>query len=118
MSPAAILVARLLEQRESWCDLGDDLKVKVRRPAEAEWTSVVAQMKERDIFLECVVDWQGFSEATLFGGAVGSSDPLQFDASVWMTAARDRGEWVSKVMEHVCNAMNARHEQRKDIAKN
>lgn len=118
MSATQALIARLLEQRDAWCDLGDGLRVKLRRPAEAELGQVAAKCREAETYLACAVGWDGFSEAALFGAAIGSADPLPFDHDLWMTAARDRGDWIGKVTEHVCNAIFSHRQAREADAKN
>ena len=115
---ALTLVQRLLQSRESWVELGDGLRVKVRRPAEGELHGYVKGRHEVDTHLRCVVGWEGFSEATLLGADVGSSDPLPFDLDVWLQAARDRAEWITVVAEGIGQAIEAHGASREAIAKN
>lgn len=115
---ALTLIQRLLEARESWVDLGDGLRVKVRRPAEAELHAYLKARSDVDTHLRCVVGWEGFSQATLLGPEVGSSDPIAFDADLWLHAARDRAEWLNAVAAGVAEAMEAHITARKAAAKN
>jgi hypothetical protein len=112
------LIARLLEQRETMVELGDGLRVKVRRPSEAELPDYVLARADATTHLRCVVGWEGFSEATLFGAAVGSSDPLPFSADVWLTAASDRRDWIGLIADAISTAVLAHIESKADTAKN
>ena len=112
------LIARLLEQRDSWIDLGEGARVKVRRPAEAELASFMLARREPDTYLRCVVGGEGFTEATLRGPAIGASDPVPFDAEVWLTAARDRTDWITAVSAGVADALNAHLKAKGEAAKN
>lgn len=115
---ALALIQRLLESRESWVELGDGLRVKVRRPAEGELHAYIQARHELDTHLACVVGWEGFSQATLLGSEVGSSDPQPFDPELWRHAARDRAEWISAVAEGVARAIEAHAAGREAAAKN
>ena len=112
------LIARLLEQREFMVDLGEGLRVKVRRPAEAELPDYVLARSEAATHLRCVVGWEGFSEATLFGAAVGSSDPLPFNAALWLTAGSDRRDWITLIADAISTAVLAHIEAKGGTAKN
>lgn len=115
---ALALIQRLLESRESWVELGPGLRVKVRRPAEGELHAYLRERATVDAHLRCVVGWEGFSQATLLGPDVGSSDPLDFDPELWLLAARDRVEWIKAVAEGVAAAIEAHAKQREAVAKN
>lgn len=115
---AVALIARLLEQREFMLELEPGLRVKLRRPAEAELGAYLRGVREADTHLRCVVGWEGFSEATLLGPAIGSADPLPFDASAWLVAAADRGEWIASIAQALGEAIDAHAKQREATAKN
>lgn len=115
---ALSLIQRLLEQREAWAELGDGLRVKVRRPAEGELPAYLRSRGEVDCHLRCVVGWEGFSEAVLFGSTVGSPEPIDFDAELWLHAARDRMDWVTAVARAVAQAIEAHAVAREAAAKN
>lgn len=93
---AAALVGRILAARESWCDLGDGLRVRIRRPAEAELGRALRSL-DATFVLGCVTGWEGFTEATFLGDAVGASDALPFDADTWRAGAEDRADWIKAV---------------------
>lgn len=115
---ALALIKRLLAQREFKVELGDGLAVTVRRPAEAELGPYLRGAREPDTHLRCVVDWHGFSEAVLLGASIGSSDPLPFDAEVWLHAARDRTDWIAAIAEELGKSIDAHGRQREATAKN
>jgi hypothetical protein len=112
------LVQRLLQSREVRIELGDGLHVVARRPAEGELHAYIKARHDVDTHLRCVVGWGGFSEATLLGAEVGSSDPLPFDPELWLQAARDRVEWISAVAEGIGQAIEQHAASREAIAKN
>lgn len=112
------LIQRLLEARETWLELEPGLRVKVRRPAEGELHAYLKARGEVATHLRCVVDWEGVTQATLLGPEVGASDPLAFDAELWLHAARDRAEWIQRVAEGVLAAIEAHAASREAAAKN
>lgn len=127
---AQALIAKIRAAREVWLELepavggieGDApgqpaLRVKVRRPAEAE-TLAFARGTFADGAARVVVGWEGFSEATLFGIAVGSSDPLPFDPDLWAEVVRDRTDWIVKVTERASQLVKEHGEARQAHAKN
>lgn len=100
------LIARMLAQREQWVDLQPGLRVRVRRPAETAIPRLRHGITTDDAAAACV-DWQGFSEATLLGAAVGSADPLRFDAALWLEVLRDRADWCGTVMDAMVDMVRA-----------
>lgn len=112
------LIERLLQAREVRIELGDGLTVVARRPAEGELHAYLKARSEVDTHLRCVVGWEGFSEATLLGAEVGSSDPLPFSQDVWLQAARDRAEWITAVAAGIGRAIEQHAASREAIAKN
>lgn len=127
---AQALIAKIRAGREVWLELepaapGADgeattqpaLRVKVRRPAEAD-TLAFLRASRADAAMQVVVGWEGFSEATLFGVAVGSSDPLPFDADLWAEVVRDRGDWIIKVAARAAELVKSHAEAQKAHAKN
>lgn len=110
---AASLIARLREQRDSWFVLREaatdrpELAVCLRRPAAADFVGLRAEdggiSREKLVETVCssAVAWRGFTEAELLGAAVGSADPLPFDADVWAESVRDDAEWLAACVAHV-----------------
>ncbi len=120
---AKALLARMAAQREAWCDLAAageryaGLRVQYRRPPEVELPRLRA-----GVLIEHVVDyacgWEGFTEATLLGAAVGASDPVPFDREVWAAWVRDHVDVVSLVAKAMSETVSAYLVQREATAKN
>ena len=114
---AKTLIAKALEQREQWIDLGGGKRVKMRRPAAAEMFSF-GRATTPDTFLRTIVGWDGFTEADILGGAVGSDAAVKFDLELWLVLALDNVEWMGVVSEAVVDAIKAYLEQRETATKN
>lgn len=110
---AATLAGRILAARETWCDLGEGLRVRVRRPAETSLGQAVRKLDAPTV-LGMVTGWDGFSEATFFGAAVGSADPLPFDAEAWRAYAEDRADWVGLLSTHLVQQIELHMESTKE----
>lgn len=82
----ATLADRLLAQREFLVEVGPGLKVRLRRPGECEFP----RSTPLGLVQAVAVGWEGFSEAVLFGEAIGASDPLAFDLDVWKAWIADK----------------------------
>jgi hypothetical protein len=78
---AATLIAKALEQRERWVDLGGGKRVRVRRPAAAEMFRFASANVNAESFLRCAVGWDGVTEAESWGRR-------------WAPAIRRRGLWT------------------------
>jgi len=127
---AAALIAKLLAQRDSWCELRaaadgkPALAVQLRRPAEAELPDFRRREGQAmhqlltDAVCRQAVGWRGFSEAELLGAAIGSSDELAFDADLWATVVRDRQDWISTAAAHLMEQINAHATARAAAEKN
>jgi hypothetical protein len=109
---AASLIARMREQRERWVEVAPGKRVKIRRPAEAEYgrfarihEASVVQMLEH--VRQYVVGWEGITEADLIGTAVGSEEPVAFTAELWAELISDRVAWVQPIMDKLVEIMNA-----------
>ena len=113
----AAIVAQALAQRERWVELEPGLRVRVRRPFETVFWRYAKGVSVDDA-IACVVGWEGFSEATVLGAAIGSSDPLPFAPEVWDVLARDRFAWVQKVADAVAEAVRAHIAAAAETAKN
>lgn len=108
---AASLIARMREQRQSTVDLGDGLAVTIIRPAESDIRAFSGPTRpsDLDVARKYVVGWKGFTEATLLGEAVGSTDEIAFSQELWEEAVADRLDWVHKVVMAVIEAIQ-RHQ--------
>lgn len=109
------LIAALRSARERWVTLEPGKRVKIRRPAEAEFSAFFSQAPEADKRTLAVdiahvqryaVDWEGITEADLLGDTVGSQDPVPFDAALWAEAVSDRVAWCKAVAEALLNAIS------------
>lgn len=111
---ASDLVAALYAARERWVDLDEGKAVRVRRPAEAEWSRV--RRSGPEAFVACVTDWRGFTEADV--DPEGGNDKVPFDAELWAVLALDRSDWLGKVIEAVADDIKARTEAAEARRKN
>lgn len=111
------LLKRVAEQRETWVDLGEGKRLKFTRPPEVEMPQFI-----RGITVEHVVKyargWDGFSEADFVGAALGSSDPLEFNAELWETYIKDNTKHLKAIVTAMRDAVTVFLEQRGAITKN
>lgn len=114
---AAALIAKALEQREQWVDLGDGKRVKVRRPAAAELFAF-GRATNPEQFMRCAVGWEGVTEADILGAAVGSDAAVPWSLDLWLVLALDNPEWMTAVSAAVVEAIKTYLEQREAITKN
>lgn len=114
---ATKLIAKALEQRESWVDLGGGKRAKIRRPPAAQMFDF-GRATTPEMFLRSVVGWDGFTEADVLGASVGSDSTVPFDVELWLVLALDQVEWIGKVSEALVEAIKAYLEKQGDIAKN
>jgi len=116
------IIKRLREARMWWLELEPGKSVRCIRPAEVEVAQHLFEGGKLAVGIESVkrfvVDWQGFTEADLLGAAIGSTDPLPFDAALWAEVAADRKEWVAKVASAILEAAVRHHESKAEAAKN
>lgn len=122
------LIAQLLAQRESTCDLREEtdekhaLRLRVRRPPETEWgrflAKGVAMEAMRDIVIDYAIGWHGFTEADLMGDGIGNSDAVEFSRDLWAVVIADRADWVSIAFNHLLKLVNEYYSQREAAGKN
>jgi hypothetical protein len=115
---AATLIAKALEQREQWVDLGGGKRVRIRRPAAAEMFKFARNEVTAETFLRCAVGWEGITEAHILGAAVGSSDPAPWSVDLWLTLALDNMDWMQAVSEAIVGMVSTYMEQREAVTKN
>lgn len=92
------VLARVRDARSVWVDLDAGRRVRMLRPMELEAArtmvvhgadiSKVGLRADLEEVVRFATHWEGFSEASFLGGAVGSTDALPFHADLWR-------EWVS-----------------------
>lgn len=110
--------ASLHAARVSWVPLGDEgRRVQIMRPDEADFPRFRGGVTV-DHVTEYVVAWDGFTEATFLGAAIGASDALDFDADLWKDYARDHVDEAMVVAAAIADAIKARIEARGLAAKN
>lgn len=121
---ASRLITRLREQRMKWVDLAGEpgKRVRIIRPTESELAQhffkdgrLVVGIEEVKRF---VVEWDGFTEADFLGAAVGSSDPLPFDAALWAEVVADHVKWVQQLAQDLLDHTVAHRVAAADDEKN
>lgn len=103
---AQALIAQLYAARENWCELQPGVRVRLRRPAEAEMPQFYKGVGI-DAVKTYAVAWEGVTGALLFGEAVGSSDAIAFDGALWGVIVTDRSRWAEKCAKHLADAIKA-----------
>jgi hypothetical protein len=107
-----VLIKKLLAQRESWVDLPDGKRVRIRRPAEAQLADLVVRDAAGkpsglriglDEVKRYVTGWEGVTEADLI--VSGASDPVDFDPALWASVIEDRRDWVGPIAQALLDAI-------------
>lgn len=114
---ARALLAKMAEQRAAWCDLGDGLRVQYRRPPEVELPRLAGGVRLEHVEAYAC-GWEGFTEATLLGAAVGASDPVPFTPELWAAWVRDHADAAGKVCQHMAATVSEYLTRREADAKN
>lgn len=117
MSETQRVLEALRKQRLHWVDLGDGLRVQFRRPLEAELPQLRGGVYVEQV-CSYVQGWEGFTEATILGEAVGASDPVEFSADLWAEYVRDHSEYVKKIARAIADTVEAHIEAKLAAAKN
>lgn len=122
MPTAEVLARQMRAARERWVELPAEgavtgLRVKLRRPPEAEFAKLREGVSVEHV-CACVVDWDRFTEAALLGPEVGADEPVEFDAALWAEYARDRVGVVTAVADALAAAVSEHISSRQDAAKN
>lgn len=120
---SATLIKQLREARMLWVDLpAEGQRLRIIRPTEVELMQhfvkdgrITAGVEQVQRF---VVDWSGITSADILGGALGSSDPLPFDAALWSEVVSDRLEWVSLAAQALVKLISDHQKTKADDAKN
>lgn len=97
---SADLLKRLMAQRERWVDLGGRKRVCFLRPAQTELRGL-SGANFVDVAAKAVIRWEGFTEADILGPALGSDATAQFSPELWSEVAKDRLDYVEKVVEAI-----------------
>lgn len=116
------LIKQLREQRMQWVDLTDGKRVRIIRPTEVQLSQSFIKAGEvsvgYDQVREFVEDWEGFTEATLLGAGVGSSDPLPFSRQLWAEVVSDHADWVRTIAQALLDAAVSHSQKIDDSLKN
>jgi hypothetical protein len=107
----------LRKGRLHWCELAPGRRVQFRRPLETEMHRFLGGVLVEHV-CEYVCAWEGFTEATLLGDAVGSSDTLPWDAELWAEYVRDHSDVTALVARAIADALEAHLKAREAAAKN
>jgi hypothetical protein len=109
--PADHVLRKLHEQRLRWVPLPCGRQVQVLLLRETEMPRLRRDSLV-DVVCDQVVDWKGFTEASLLGAHDGASDELPFRADVWHAVARDSVDIVNAVGDVLIEHTKAVMEQR------
>lgn len=116
-----LLTQRLQEQRKFWVPLDparpDAERVQLIRPVETEMHRLVVGVTAQDIVAHTVA-WDGFTEATFLGQAVGASDPLAYSRALWLEGLGDNAKWFITCAESLKAAIHAFFASRASTQKN
>lgn len=115
------VLAAVLADRQHWVDVGppeQGRRVRFLRPEEADFGRFVHAGVTTAHVCEYVNGWQGFTEATFRGAAVGASDELPFSAELWGHYIRDHAEEAAEVARAIVDAITARLQARGLLEKN
>lgn len=111
------LIARMLEQRAHWAPLPGGRRVRFHRPPELDMPKLLGGVRLEHV-VEYACGWEGFTEATFLGAAVGSSDPLPFNRDVWAAWVADNADAVGPVAQAIAEAVTQHLQSREAVAKN
>lgn len=111
------VLAALRARRLHWVEIEPGRRVQFARPPETEMHRLVD-----GIFVEQVIEyvraWDGFTEATILGAAIGSSDSVEFSRELWAEYVSDHAEEVAKVAKGIAEAVRDHLKAREATAKN
>ena len=105
------------EQRAFWTQLPGGQRVRMLRPVESDLYRH-AHGVTVDAVCTAACGWEGFSEATLLGAAIGASDPLPFDAALWSAYVRDNVAAAKVCVNALAEAISQHLLSQDETAKN
>ena len=124
MSSKALL-AQLRKRREHSVDLGGRRTIKKKSPPEIDFPNFLREIDGKRVWFigpddvrKYASGWSGFTEADVLGAAIGSSDPIDFDADLWIEMAADKSEWLKKMADALLDSMVTTINERAEVAKN
>lgn len=119
------IVEQLLAQRKRWLDIAPGQRVQIIRPPETDIGGLfVGSGKQRTMVMDLAqvikytVGWDGVTEASLLGAAIGASDPVPFSSDVWAVVVADRTDWVQTISAALLTDVLAHFEKKAQAEKN
>lgn len=120
-----VLLAQLRKRREKKVDLGDGKSVTFLRPPESEMVQMLGGDGETrtwtvglDQVRKYVVGWAGFTEADLLGAGIGGSDPVEFNAELWLEVCADDIAWINQIGSAILSSVVEHLSAKEETAKN
>ena len=107
----------MAEQRAQWVELPGGQRLRFHRPSEVDMPALMRGVSIEHV-IEHACDWDGFTEATLLGAAIGTADPVPFHRDVWAAWVRDHTDAIAPVAKAIADAVTAHLQAREAVAKN
>lgn len=124
MDKSALLAARR-RSRERKVELEEGKAVTIVRPPEGDFASMLTGEGDKrtwNIDLDHVrrytVGWDGILESDFLGAGVGGSDPVPFDADLWLDLAADNVVWMRKCTDAIFDSVVEYFDKKAAVAKN
>lgn len=99
-----------------WVDLDGGKRLQLTRPHEADWRRFSAPTVE--LVASYVRGWDGITDADLRGAAIGTGDPMPFDAELCLEVLLDNLDWSNAAQDGLIRAINAHATAKAETAKN
>ena len=111
------LIKKARSQREGRVEIRPGKWVRFLRPQEVDFARLRGGVNVQHV-CECVIGWDGITEADVLGPSIGVNDPAPFSPELWAEYVRDRVDVVGKVAQAIADAITRHLEQRDAAAKN
>jgi hypothetical protein len=124
---SADIAARMRKQRERWLSLDEEKTggraLLLRRPQPLELMAYTDQGKmtadsSMRMARDAVVNWRGFTEATLLGAAIGGDTEVEFSREAFAEWLGDNPEELQRISRQVLELVNSHNEAKAETAKN
>lgn len=125
---ASLILQQLRKRRERWVDVGDGRRVKFLRPTETDFPKMLkideaSQKATWNVTIDhvkmFVVDWEGFSEASLLGSDIAPADQMvPFDPELFAEVVGDDADWVVKIANAILQSIVETFAKKEEKAKN
>lgn len=110
------LIATLLSQRETKVEVEPGKLLVVRRPAETQM--LLYRRVTAEAAIDCVVGWEGITEADVLGASIGASDPATFSSALCRELMLDRSRWCEAVARTVIEQIATHLQATEAVEKN